>query len=71
MKWIKYKMMDSLYPVSISWNEANEQIAKQEAHNGEITPYEDGEAAAPVPTIEERINELTEAVNLLLEGAQE
>ena len=71
MKAIKYIMKESLLPVSIGWNEANEQIAKQEAHNGEIEIVEDAEAAAPVPTIEERLNELTEAVNLLLEGAQE
>jgi hypothetical protein len=28
---------DVLYPVIMGWNEANEELAKQEAYNGEYT----------------------------------
>lgn len=31
-----------LTPVTIGWNEANEAIAKREAHNGEYTIDDDG-----------------------------
>jgi len=36
-----------LTPVAMSWNEVNEEIAKQEAYNGEYT-IEDGQPE-PVP----------------------
>lgn len=29
-----------LYPVTMNWSEANEEIAKREAHNGEYTVEE-------------------------------
>lgn len=40
-KIIKYKFGDSL--VSLGWNEANEEIAKAEALNGEYTIEDDGQ----------------------------
>lgn len=32
-----------LYPVTMTWNEANESIAKREAHNGEYTIEDDNQ----------------------------
>lgn len=32
-----------LSPVTMTWNEANEAIAKREAHNGEYTVEDDGQ----------------------------
>lgn len=32
-----------LTPVEMTWNEANEQIAKRESHNGEYTIEDDGQ----------------------------
>lgn len=37
------KIEEILYPVTMGWSEANEEIAKREAYNGEITPYDDGQ----------------------------
>ena len=36
-----------LFPVMMGWNEANEEIAKKEAYNGEYTIEDDGQ---PDPT---------------------
>lgn len=33
---------DNLSPVEMPWSEANEEIAKQEAYNGEYTIEDDG-----------------------------
>lgn len=33
-----------LSPVTMGWNEANEEIAKREAYNGEYTIEDDGQA---------------------------
>ena len=54
---------------SISWNEANEEIAKEEAYNGEYIIEE----VEPVEkeTLEERTAALEEALTLLLEGVTE
>lgn len=38
-----------LSPVSMGWNEANEEIAKREAYNGEYTIEDDGQPE-PEPT---------------------
>lgn len=32
-----------LFPVTMGWNEVNEEIAKREAYNGEYTIEDDGE----------------------------
>ena len=61
MKWIKYTMHsrinrgteqeprweDVLTPAQMSWSEANEICAKQEAYNGAYTVYDDGASAQP------------------------
>ena len=40
-----------LSPVSMGWNEVNEEVAKREAHNGEYTIEDDGqEEPVPEPT---------------------
>ena len=57
---------------SMSWSEANLEIAAQEAWGGEYTIEDDGQPE-PVkePTAEERIAELEEALELLLTGVTE
>lgn len=37
------KIEEILYPVTMGWNEANEEIAKKEAYNGEYTIEDDGQ----------------------------
>ena len=61
-----------LSPVTMGWNETNEEIAKKEAWGGEYTITDDGQLE-PVkePTQEERIAELEEALELLLSGVTE
>lgn len=52
MKWIKYNLFAReglLIPVTMGWNEANEEVAKAEAYNGEYTIEDDGQ---PDPTAE-------------------
>ena len=60
-----------LFPVEMGWNETNEEIAKREAHNGEYTIVEVPDVEPDMPTQEERIKELEEALALLLSGATE
>ena len=65
MKKIKYNMCtrvnhgteenhdikEILTPVKMGWSEANEAIAKREAHNGEYEIYDDGQPdPAEVPS---------------------
>ena len=69
MKIIKYNLCtrinhgtnieEVLNPITMDWNEANEEIAKREAHNGEYT-IEDDERPEPVaePTDKERLEAL-------------
>ena len=65
-------IVEILSPVKMGWNEANEEIAKEEAHNGEYTIEDDGEPELePMPTPEQRIGELEEALELLLSGVTE
>jgi hypothetical protein len=56
-------------PVTLGWNEVNEEIAKREAYNGEYTIEDNGLDAQP--TDEERIAQLEEALELLLSGVTE
>ena len=59
-KVIKYKFngMD----VKMGWNEANEEIAKREADNGEYTIVDDGQPTpAPTPTNDSVWDELDAA----------
>lgn len=65
---IRYKMQNSLLPVEMPWSEANEAIARAEAHNGEYTIGDDGkpEPVAPVtdaPTWDELAAALQEGVD--------
>lgn len=60
-----------LFPVEMGWNETNEEIAKREAYNGEYTIVEVPDVEPNMPTQEERIKELEEALALLLSGATE
>ena len=43
-----------LHPVTMPWNEANEEIAKAEAHNGVYSIVDDG--IEPIPTESDDIN---------------
>lgn len=65
------KWEEILSPVSMGWNEANEAIAKAEAHNGAYIIEDDGVEEIAEPTPEERIAELEEALELLLSGVTE
>lgn len=70
MKKIKYLYHGN--EVEMTWSEANEEIAKREAHNGEYTIEDDGQPEPEVQqTAEERIAELEEALAMLLSGVTE
>ena len=57
---------------TMGWNEANEEIAKREAYNGDYAIEDDGQPEPEtVPSQEERIAELEEALELLLSGVTE
>lgn len=64
------KIEEILSPVTMGWNEANEEIAKKEAYKGEYTVEDDGQPEAQ-PTDAERIAELEEALDMLLNGVTE
>lgn len=70
-KIIKYLMQNSLLPVEMPWTEANEAIAKAEAHNGEYTIEDGGNATEEQPSQEQRIAELEAALEMLLSGVVE
>ena len=57
--------------VSLGWSEANEELAKREAYNGEYTIEDDG-APEPAPTqidrIESQITYTAMMTDTLLEG---
>lgn len=85
MKWLKYslctrvnrgteeepKWEKTLSSVTMGWSEANEEVAKAEAYNGEYTIEDDGVEEVVEQTQEERITELEEALELLLSGVTE
>ena len=63
---------DVLSPVTMGWNEANEETAKREAHNGEYTVEDDGHpdpAATPsqVDVIEAQVTYTAMMTDTLLE----
>lgn len=65
-------IVEILFPVELGWSDANEEIAKEEAHNGEYTIEDDGQPEPdPKQTPEQRIAELEEALALLLSGVTE
>ena len=63
------KIEQVLIGVEVGWNEANEEIAKREAYNGEYTIEDDGQPE-PVaePTAAERLEALEAEINALLYG---
>lgn len=85
MKVLKYRLMTEVNhgteeqpdiqqifsDVSMGWNEANEEIAKREAYNGEYTIEDDGKPE-PAPTQLDRIEAQTTytamMTDTLLEG---
>lgn len=87
MKRIKYKFLSAeinrgteeepklekvILNKSMTWSEANEEIARREAYNGEYEIYDDGQPEPePKQTPEERIAELEAALELLLSGVTE
>ena len=87
MKRIKYKFLSAeinrgteeepklekvILNKSMTWSEANEEIAMREAYNGEYTIEDDGQPEPEAKqTPEERIAELEAALELLLSGVTE
>ena len=64
-KVIKYQLKtkvgqeDLLAPVTMGWNEINEEIAKREAHKGEYTIEDDGQ---PEPATEVSTDDVLNAM---------
>ena len=48
------QIVEILSPVSLGWSEANEELAKREAYNGEYTIEDDGQPE-PEPTEQEQL----------------
>lgn len=77
MKQIKYHFNTGtaqdpdLLTKFLPYSEANEELAKAEAYNGEYLVEDDGLEEVSKPTPEERIAELEEALALLLSGVTE
>lgn len=62
MKILKYNLCTEegiLFPVEMDWNEANEEIAKREAYNGEYTIEDDGQ---PEPKTEVSTDDVLNAL---------
>ena len=53
------KIEEILSPVTMGWNEANEEIAKKEAYNGEYTIEDDGR---PEPETEASTDDVLNAM---------
>lgn len=62
---------DVLSPVTMGWNDVNEEIANREAYNGEYIIVEVPDVEPDTLTQEDRIKELEDALALLLSGATE
>lgn len=81
MKKIKYQYMvdDSIYGAEVDWSEANEEIVKAEAYNGEYEIFDDGKPEPDAPTaLETRVDTLEmdstkmkEALDMILNGVTE
>lgn len=65
------QIVEVLSAVTIGWNEANEEIAKKEAYNGEYTIEDDGVEETATPTqldiIEAQVAYTAMMTNTLLE----
>lgn len=69
MKVLKYRLMTEVnhgteehpdiqqifYDVSLGWSEANEELAKAEAYNGEYTIEDDGQPEPVIPPTNEEL----------------
>ena len=76
MKIIKYNLATILEngevlltPVSMGWNEANENIAKKEAYNGEYTIEEHEDAATEIAELKGKLRETDYHAIKYAEGA--
>lgn len=54
------KIEEVLSPIIMSWSEANEEIAKREAYNGEYTIEDDGVEKTPAEKIAELKQQLSD-----------
>lgn len=52
------QIKEILSPVTMPWNEANEEIAKREAYNGEYTIEDDGQPEPDTTTTDDVLNAL-------------
>ena len=52
------KIEEILSPVTMGWNEANEEIAKKEAYKGEYTIEDDGQPEPDNSTTDDVLNAL-------------
>lgn len=52
------KIVEILSPAEMGWNEANEEIAKREAYNGEYTIEDDGQPEPDTTTTDDVLNAL-------------
>lgn len=57
-----------LFPMEMGWNEINEETVKRVAYNGDYKIEEVPDVEPEMPTQEDRIKELEEALTLLLSG---
>lgn len=67
------QMKDILSPITMGWNEANEEIAKREAYNGEYTIEDDdqpdpSETPTQLDIIEAQVTYTALMTDTLLEG---
>ena len=63
------KWVDVIFIKTLPYSEENEEVAKQEAYNGEYSVEENGHEESI--TQNERISELEEALSMLLNGVTE
>lgn len=52
------KIVEILSPVTMGWNEVNEEIAKKEAYNGEYEIYDDGQSEPDTTSTDDVLNAL-------------
>lgn len=52
------ELVGELMPVILGWSEANEEIARREAYNGQYTIEDDEEIVVAEPTTDEILNAL-------------
>ncbi|MGN0998380.1 MAG: hypothetical protein ACI4PO_02360 [Faecousia sp.] len=65
-------MEQIIFDKTMLWSEANEEIAKREAYNGEYTIEDDGQPESESEaSTQERISNLEEAMELFLSGVTE